>query len=203
MKRANDIRAQYQLTMDEEGILLAASQILERRLQRQGAITDPSDAADFLKARCAGLPHEVFGVVFLDTRHRIIATEHLFQGTIDGCEVHPRIVAKQALDHNRGGHLLSQPSQRKPGAQRGRPCPDGPPEAVAGTAGRSSAGPSGGCGNLTRVDGLTGVGVTTPFLTQERPVAATGRCATGDLKNPRWKKDSDAFGTHSMLGIFA
>ena len=100
MKRANDIRAQYQLAMDEEGILLAASQILERRLQRQGAITDPSDAADFLKARCAGLPHEVFGVVFLDTRHRIIATEHLFQGTIDGCEVHPRIVAKQALDHN-------------------------------------------------------------------------------------------------------
>ena len=38
MKRANDIRAQYQLTMDEEGILLAASQILERRLQRQGAV---------------------------------------------------------------------------------------------------------------------------------------------------------------------
>lgn len=55
MKRANDIRAQYQLAMDEEGILLAASQILERRLQRQGAITDPNDAADFLKARCAGL----------------------------------------------------------------------------------------------------------------------------------------------------
>ncbi|MBA0335326.1 DNA repair protein RadC [Stenotrophomonas maltophilia] len=100
MKRANDIRAQYQLAMDEEGILLAASEILERRLQRQGAITDPSDAADFLKARCAGLPHEVFGVVFLDTRHRIIASEHLFQGTIDGCEVHPRIVAKKALDHN-------------------------------------------------------------------------------------------------------
>ena len=106
MKRANDIRAQYQLTMDEEGILLAASQILERRLQRQGAITDPSDAADFLKARCAGLAHEVFGVVFLDTRHRIIATEHLFQGTIDGCEVHPRIVIQRALMLNAAAVII-------------------------------------------------------------------------------------------------
>lgn len=100
MKRANDIRAQYQLAMDEQGILLAASHILERRLQRQGAITDPSSASSYLTARCAHLDHEVFGTVFLDTRHCILATEHLFQGTIDGCEVHPRIVAKKALDHN-------------------------------------------------------------------------------------------------------
>jgi DNA repair protein RadC len=100
VKRANDIRAQYQLAMDDEGILLAASHILERRLQRHEAITDPSSASNYLTARCAHLDHEVFGTVFLDARHRILATEHLFQGTIDGCEVHPRIVAKKALDHN-------------------------------------------------------------------------------------------------------
>jgi DNA repair protein RadC len=86
--------------MDDEGILLAASHILERRLQRHEAITDPSSASNYLTARCAHLDHEVFGTVFLDARHRILATEHLFQGTIDGCEVHPRIVAKKALDHN-------------------------------------------------------------------------------------------------------
>lgn len=100
MKRANDIRAQYQLAMDEESILLAASHILERRLQRHEAITDPSSASNYLTARCAHLDHEVFGTVFLDTHHRILATEHLFRGTIDGCEVPPRIVAKKALDHN-------------------------------------------------------------------------------------------------------
>lgn len=50
MKRANDIRAQYQLAMDEEGILLAASHILERRLHRQGAITDPASASSYLTA---------------------------------------------------------------------------------------------------------------------------------------------------------
>ena len=73
MKRANDIRAQYQLAMDDEGILLAASHILERRLQRHEAITDPSSASNYLTARCAHLDHEVFGTVFLDARHRILA----------------------------------------------------------------------------------------------------------------------------------
>lgn len=106
MKRTNDTRAQYQLAMDDEGILLAAAGILERRLRREGAITDPTAAAQFLIARCSALPNEVFGVVFLDTRHRIIITEHLFAGTVDGCEVHPRVVAQKALQHNAASVIL-------------------------------------------------------------------------------------------------
>ncbi|MEA9572057.1 JAB domain-containing protein [Xanthomonas campestris] len=100
MKRTQDRAVQYQLEMDEEGILLAAATILEQRLQRQGRIHSPDQAGDYLVARCAHLPHEVFGVVFLDTKHHILATEHLFSGTIDGCDVHPRVVAKRALDLN-------------------------------------------------------------------------------------------------------
>ncbi|WP_425612434.1 JAB domain-containing protein [Xanthomonas phaseoli] len=57
-------------------------------------------AGSYLVARCAHLSHEVFGVVFLDNKHHILATEHLFSGTIDGCEVHPRVVAKRALELN-------------------------------------------------------------------------------------------------------
>lgn len=106
MKRTTDTRAQYQLNMDEEGILLAAANILERRLLRESALTDPNAAATYLKARCAALSHEVFGVVFLDTQHRIIATEHLFTGTIDACEVHPRVVAQRALHHNAASLVL-------------------------------------------------------------------------------------------------
>ncbi|MEF9421185.1 JAB domain-containing protein [Xanthomonas citri] len=100
MKRTQDLKAQYQLQMDEEGVLLAAATILERRLQRQGRIHSPEQAASYLVARCAHLSHEIFGVVFLDTKHHILATEHLFSGTIDGCEVHPRVVAKRALELN-------------------------------------------------------------------------------------------------------
>ncbi len=100
MKRTQDRAVQYQLQMDEEGILLAAATILEQRLQRQGRIHSPEQAGSYLVARCAHLSHEVFGVVFLDNKHHILATEHLFSGTIDGCEVHPRVVAKRALELN-------------------------------------------------------------------------------------------------------
>ncbi|WP_311238467.1 MULTISPECIES: DNA repair protein RadC [unclassified Xanthomonas] len=100
MKRTQDLKAQYQLQMDEEGILLAAATILEQRLQRQGRIHSPDQAGDYLVARCAHLSHEIFGVVFLDTKHHILATEHLFFGTVDGCEIHPRVVAQRALELN-------------------------------------------------------------------------------------------------------
>ena len=99
MKRSTqDRKAQYQL-MDEAGILMAAEEILRRRLERQGTIGSPTEAKDYLAARCAHLPHEVFGCMWLDTRHRVIDTEHLFTGTIDSCEVHARIVAKLSLIH--------------------------------------------------------------------------------------------------------
>ncbi|MFA8491206.1 JAB domain-containing protein [Xanthomonas campestris] len=106
MKRTQDLKAQYQLQMDEEGILLAAASILEQRLQRQGRIHSPEQAGDYLIASCAHLSHEVFGCIFLDTKHHILATEHLFSGTIDGCEVHPRVVAKRALDLNAAAVIL-------------------------------------------------------------------------------------------------
>ena len=44
--------------------------------------------------------NEVFGSLFLDNRHRIIAVRELFQGTIDGASVHPRVVVQQALEVN-------------------------------------------------------------------------------------------------------
>jgi DNA repair protein RadC len=47
-----------------------------------------------------GRPQEVFAALFLDARHRALAFEELFQGTIDGAEVHPREVVRRALAHN-------------------------------------------------------------------------------------------------------
>jgi DNA repair protein RadC len=44
--------------------------------------------------------NEVFGSVFLDNRHRILALRELFQGTIDGASIHPRVVVQQALELN-------------------------------------------------------------------------------------------------------
>lgn len=91
----------------DEQVLKQAEEILARRLTRQGVMTSPADAKDFLRLRLAGLEHEEFHTIFLDQRHRIIACETLARGTIDGAEVHPREVAKRALIHNAAAVVLA------------------------------------------------------------------------------------------------
>ena len=51
---------------------------------------------EFLQLRLGHLEHEVFAVIWLDNRHRVIEFEELFRGTIDGASVHPREVVKMA-----------------------------------------------------------------------------------------------------------
>lgn len=73
---------------------------LAAALERGEALTDPASAGRYFAQRLRGLPHEVFAALFLDTRHRAIAFEELFRGTVDGAEVHPREVVRRALAHN-------------------------------------------------------------------------------------------------------
>lgn len=75
-------------------------------LARGEALTDPERAGEYFARRLRGLPHEVFACLFLDTRHRAIAFEELFRGTLDGAEVHPREVAKRCLAHNAAALII-------------------------------------------------------------------------------------------------
>lgn len=43
----------------------------------------------------------------LDKRHRLIAWEELFRGTIDGASVHPREVVKKPLGYNAAAVILA------------------------------------------------------------------------------------------------
>lgn len=74
--------------------------VLAADLERGVALHDPASAGRYFTQRLRGLQHEVFAAMFLDTRHRVIAFEELFRGTLDGAEVHPREVARRALAHN-------------------------------------------------------------------------------------------------------
>lgn len=76
------------------------SRHLAANLARGDALTDPNRAGEYFTRRLRGLPHEVFAGLFLDNRHRAIAFEELFRGTIDGAEVYPREVLKRCLQHN-------------------------------------------------------------------------------------------------------
>lgn len=84
----------------EQRIVNQAMDILYRRMERGEALTDPAIAGNYCKGKLWGLEREVFGVLFLDTRHRVIGFEPLFYGTIDGAEVYPREVLRAALLRN-------------------------------------------------------------------------------------------------------
>ena len=73
---------------------------MESRLKREGPFTSPAHTSRYVVARLRGRANEVFAAVFLDNRHRVIAFEELFQGTVDGASVHPRVVARRALALN-------------------------------------------------------------------------------------------------------
>jgi DNA repair protein RadC len=71
------------------------------------ALSSPSDTTRFLGAQLRDRPYEVFCCLYLDTRHRLIAFEEMFRGTLDGASVHPREVLKQALAHNAAAVILA------------------------------------------------------------------------------------------------
>ena len=75
---------------------------------RTGPLLDsPAATHRFLIAQLRDQPHELFCCLHLDNRHRLIAFDELFRGTIDGASVHPREVVKQALGRNAAAVILA------------------------------------------------------------------------------------------------
>jgi DNA repair protein RadC len=70
---------------------------LKQSLERGVSLTSPATTIEYLQTVLRDRRREVFTCLFLDTRHRVIASEDLFQGSIDGACVYPRIVAERAL----------------------------------------------------------------------------------------------------------
>jgi len=71
-------------------------EILRRWFHRGSTITSPELSKQYLISKIAHLEHEVFMMIFLDNRHRVITTETLFNGTIDGASTYHRECVKRA-----------------------------------------------------------------------------------------------------------
>ncbi len=70
---------------------------LKQSLERGVSLTSPAITMKYLQTVLRDRKREIFTCLFLDTRHRVIAAEDLFQGSIDGACVYPRVVAERAL----------------------------------------------------------------------------------------------------------
>lgn len=89
----------------ESEVLKAAADVLGRKVIGQ-PLTSPEATKDFLRMKLAGLEHEVFSIVLLDQRHRVIAYQEIFRGTINGTAVYPREVVKISLACNAAAVIL-------------------------------------------------------------------------------------------------
>ena len=107
--QANDITGTYTALreLSSADILIMARELLSDQFCRGEAISSPKESADYLVSQLGPLEHEVFSVLFLDNRNRVISFDRMFAGTIDGASVHPREVVKRALQHNAAVVILS------------------------------------------------------------------------------------------------
>jgi DNA repair protein RadC len=90
-----------------QAVLEMSRRHLAERLRRESALESPQAVRDYLKARLRHELHEVFACLFLDSKHRVLAFEVLFHGSIDGASVYPRQVVKRALAHNAAAVILT------------------------------------------------------------------------------------------------
>lgn len=100
-------------------ILELCRRVLSRKVDNGNVINSPEVTRQYLQIHFQGLQREQFGALFLNTRHKVISLEILFQGTLDAAAVYPREVVKKALDLNAASVIFchnhpsgnSQPSQ--------------------------------------------------------------------------------------------
>lgn len=80
---------------------------LAQKLEKDGPLTSPKQAADYLIHQLRDRLREVFAIVYLDNRHQVLHYEELFYGTLNGATVHPREVVKSALHHNAAALIIA------------------------------------------------------------------------------------------------
>jgi len=90
--------------------ILAALELGRRSLSRRPServqLVSPRDVAVFLMPEYGGRAVEQFGMVLLDTRHRVIRTTVVTSGTLDMSAVHPRDVFRQATSASAAAIVL-------------------------------------------------------------------------------------------------
>ena len=91
---------------EKSSLVKLALAVLSRRYRPGRGFNAPEDIQGFLRLKLTGRRNEVFGIIYLDTRHRLIAMAELFQGTVDGAAVYPRVVIQQALEKNAAAVVL-------------------------------------------------------------------------------------------------
>ena len=79
----------------------------EQRMQSQDVFTDVQAVCRYLQRRIGHARREIFGCLYLDSRHRLLVWEALFYGSVNRAHVHTREVLQRGLELNAAAVILS------------------------------------------------------------------------------------------------
>ena len=95
---SNDVRPQAVVKLDAAKELIRRS--LAESMRHRDALESIAAVRDYLRLTIGRRDYEVFMVLFLDTKHRVIAPEEMFRGTLSQASVYPREVVKRSMALN-------------------------------------------------------------------------------------------------------
>ncbi len=84
-----------------------SQRVFEQNLREKIKFEDFHSLEKFLLSKLSMQPREVFAVIFLDSKMRVIAYEELFYGSINHANVHPRELIRRILAHNAAAIILA------------------------------------------------------------------------------------------------
>lgn len=83
-----------------QAVLEMARRHLKAQLIAGDLLNNPQVVGDYLQTKLRHRQREVFSVLLLDTQHRLVRYEEVFEGTLDSANVYPREILNLALKHN-------------------------------------------------------------------------------------------------------
>lgn len=95
--RLRELKVRYAVRTDDQGqpVLIG------------DALSTPRECASVLMTLLQDEPSEVFAILCLTTKHRVIAYHEVSRGTLDSAVVHPREVFKAAILANAASVILA------------------------------------------------------------------------------------------------
>ncbi len=90
-----------------KAVMAIAERVVAEELSDAPVFSTSLAVQRFLRVKLAPLTREVFACLLLDTRHRLLRFEVLFQGTIDSASVHPRELIRRCLETNAAAVILA------------------------------------------------------------------------------------------------
>lgn len=87
-------------------VLELSRRVLAQQLRAAPVFDAPQRVKDYAALQLRAHAHEVFAVLYLDSQHRLIEMQELFNGSLSQTSVYPREVLRQALLLNAGAVIL-------------------------------------------------------------------------------------------------